>query len=782
MRTIDYNLPASQGGGKLVNFQYSRSLNELIGSWTAEVAGGSFAAGADFSVTGMQNGVIASAIKDADGLWHLTGKDAGVRLMRTTPHVSTLAGGGAAAVIADLADYCGVQCSITGGLTGFNVRSAVTGTTCAEAILELAMLSGLVARISNTGWLIVTAPVDTTPTLTTIIDDSGSQLDLDGYATQATVVITRRKQSIKEEFPPGTTTVYYRGSTPGGSTTDETKSGSFSFTDVSGKAVSGSYSITRIQPLGVLKKSVRTITRDGVTVRVEENHTYDIRTKTVWRGDQEFRLLAYSETGYTTEQKATGSYSQAGTTFTETTTETMSRTFSIYDAMWVPIDWKGTLDMVARENYIRQTTRTGGVAPLTGMPEYAPQFDSKISREFTRADFGLGLICSEIELTTEMRDIGETSAVALNGVLVNFTDGSYLAIPAHTTPKWVVTETLRTYYEKYRNDGTCEISTKTEWCDDGAKWLLALGLPSSGDPIMDERAKSYAKFSQRTKAMEIGLNDSNISSSIWQFLELPGRTRVFKETNDGTGLSAQDWYWNGGYLPSRFCPHYDRQTQKCRVTGVSAIGDFTGDICPYSGLSWQTCVRAEAALEQARSEDDRPLLEAPVVGTASIGNSYVGYQREIYIDDIISDGAAQSIASTIAANILAVKGTKGYRKTVVIPYDSSFIPNGNVTDVSHDWGNMQTTLSYRTAGSIPSFLIPASVGGIAAGISDRDAGRRTRPMAGTITAIQSDGVMVNIGGVTYPCSTRFVNLGVGDSVLVSFASGNSVRGQIIERL
>ena len=45
MRTLDYTLPASQGGGKLVNFRYSRSLSELIGSWSAEVAGGSFTAG-----------------------------------------------------------------------------------------------------------------------------------------------------------------------------------------------------------------------------------------------------------------------------------------------------------------------------------------------------------------------------------------------------------------------------------------------------------------------------------------------------------------------------------------------------------------------------------------------------------------------------------------------------------------------------------------------------------------------------------------------------------------
>ena len=92
-------------------------------------------------------------------------------------------------------------------------------------------------------------------------------------------------------------------------------------------------------------------------------------------------------------------------------------------------------------------------------------------------------------------------------------------------------------------------------------------------------------------------------------------------------------------------------------------------------------------------------------------------------------------------------------------------------------------VSYRVSGDIPDFLIPASVGGIASGISDRDAGRRTKPMSGTVTVVHDDGtVLVNIGGVTYPCSTKLLNIGSGDAVLVSFTSGNAVRGQIVERM
>ena len=34
--TRDFRFPASQGGGKLVSFTYSKSLGELVGTWSAE--------------------------------------------------------------------------------------------------------------------------------------------------------------------------------------------------------------------------------------------------------------------------------------------------------------------------------------------------------------------------------------------------------------------------------------------------------------------------------------------------------------------------------------------------------------------------------------------------------------------------------------------------------------------------------------------------------------------------------------------------------------------------
>lgn len=409
-----------------------------------------------------------------------------------------------------------------------------------------------------------------------------------------------------------------------------------------------------------------------------------------------------------------------------------------------------------------------------------------MTREFKRTDFGLGLVCSETEIRNEARQVGSISAVKKNGELLQYPNNTFMAIQSHSSPFWVSVENYRTYYEKFRRDGTCEVSTRSEWSDDGARWMLANGLLKSDDETLDKYQEDYAKFTQNTSGMEVSLQGSGLSANLWQFLELPGRVKVTSNVPGGEdqfGLDSSGWYLNGGYVPSRFCPHYDRQSQSCGIFGIAAVGDFEGEKCPYAGQGWTPCVRARAALEQARSEHDRPLLEPPVVGLASSGSQHVGYQREIYADEIMTDSQAQSIANTAAQNILRVKGTKGLRKTVTIPYDGEIVPDGCVVSVTHDWSNMRTTVSYRVSGDIPDFLIPASVGGIASGISDRDAGRRTRPMSGTVTAVHDDGtVFVNVSGVTFPCSTKLINVGPGDAVLVSFTSGNAVRGQIVERM
>ncbi len=792
-RTIDYSLASSKNGGKVTGFNYSRSLNELVGTWSATVAGGSFTAGASISFDGvMVNGIISKAYKDADKLWHIEGKDAGIRLMRTTPRSSLLPKGNARTVISDLASFCGVSLSMAGsGLDGFNVRSAVTGSTCAEAILELAMLSGYIAYIDNSGTLVVTSPASADPTFDVVLDDSGSDIDLDGYATQVTVVVTRRKE---RPFSTGTELeTHYSGTTPSKRPTESTKSGSFSYTDAGGKQVSGNFSVTTLNPFGVLKESTRTINRDGLTVTEHESHDYTWKSKTIWRGNQEYVLFAYCDRGYTVTRTVSGSYADSNNSSVfarEVTTETMSRTLSIFDAPWVPADWKNQLGMVDRETCTRTTQRTGAQTPGTNMPAYSPPFDSQVTRKFTRNLLDNGVLCAETEVRYEARQVGTIAPVLHNGEPVpHFMLDSYLAIQSHSTPAWVSVETYRTYYEKYNNDGECEVSVKSEWSDNGARWMINNALSPTGDDTLDKYQEDYAKFSQEAQGISISLNGGGISSSQWQFLELPGRVKTITAKDDDTAiaLNTEEWYNNGQYVQAAVCHHYDSASKNCGIYGINAVGDFDGRTCPYRGRGWRSCIRAKAALEQARSDYDTALLEAPVVSVKARGETSnipaAGYTREFYIDDIITEEEAQAISDTAAANILKVKGTKGIRKTVTIPYNPSFVPNGLVVSVDHDWANLQTTVNYLTSGTIPDFMIPSSVAGIASFISDRDAGRRTRPMSGTVTQITDEGVViVQVGGMTYNCDTKLANLGEGDAVLVSFTSGNSLRGQVIERL
>ena len=230
MKTLDFTLNSAKNGGRITDFNYSHSLNELVGSWSATIAGGTFKAGNSISFDNvMKNGIISHAYKDSSGLWHVEGKDAGVQLMKSTPDIDTLPEGNAKTVICYLADFCSISLDMTGnGLSGFNVRSVISGSTCAEAILELAMFSGMIAYINHNGALVIKQPSTSTLNLEDVIDDSESNIDLDGYATQVLVNLNRRKwpDNTNDDIGDEGETVY-SGTTPSRIPERVTKSGAY---------------------------------------------------------------------------------------------------------------------------------------------------------------------------------------------------------------------------------------------------------------------------------------------------------------------------------------------------------------------------------------------------------------------------------------------------------------------------------------------------------------------------------------------------------------------------
>ncbi len=799
MKTIDFSLDSAKNGGNITDFHYSHGLNELVGSWSASVAGGTFKAGASISFDGvMTNGIITKAYKDSEGLWHIEGKDAGVKLMKSTPDISDFPEGNAKTVIQYLANFCDVTLRMqTNGLTGFNVRSIVSGSTCAEAILELAMFSGLIAYISSNGRLVVEAPSKNTPTFEDVLDDSGSDIDLDGYATQVLVTLNRRKWAdAQEQGNTDSGETIYIGETPSRQPNRVSKSGTFS---------NGSYSITTLEPFGVISKSETSITDNGVTITTVEEHDYDYKSKVIWREDQEYVLFAFIETGYTLTRTAKGQYNgtiqysigddthvtAVNPTFSETTTETMTRSLSASDAViGVPDDWQGDIKLVGSETVTRSTVRTGDISPSDNMPPYAPPFDSQISRSYSPDDRGRALLCNESELSYEARQIGSIAPVRLNGENIpHFLQGSNLAIQTHSTPEWVQVKTSRTYFEQYDNEGQCILSTRSEYSDDGADWLLQNGLSDTGDNDLNAYEAAYAAFSQNSKGLSVSLGSSSISSA-WQFLELQGRTKSKVTGSDiQTALgNISEWYDNGRYVRQSVCPHYNSYTKACNVY---LLDDDTSPstACHRSKgtLFWYWCPRALDALELAR-QMDIPQVEAPIIGSASIRissnkNPAVGYQRDIYVDEKIEDTQAQEIADTIANNILTIKGSKGFRKTVNIPYNPDFQPDGVILDVSHDWGTLTTSVTYKDSGDIPDCLISQSVASIAAFVSARDTARLNVPKYGVIAEAPENGnVSVQIGNSTVSCTTKLTNLAQNDIVLVSFPAGNKLRGQVIARL
>lgn len=305
MKTLDFNLPDTKNGGKITAFNYSHSLNELVGAWSANVAGGSFKAGDNISFGNvLKDALITRAYKDSEGLWHIEGKDAGVKLMRSTPDIADLPKGDAKDVIRFIADFCDIETHIDfylNALDGFNVRSIVTGSTCAEAVLELAMFSGGIAFIDNNGRLNISKPSVFKPTFSndTVLDDSGSDFDLDGYATHVLVSLTRKNTEDVSSDDDDEQVEYYSGTTP--STTPETVS-------YSGLLPNGTYSYDILQPFGVTQRAQSSVTHNGVTVTTTENHNYEYKHKTIWRDNTEYVLFAFCEKSYTLTRITEGDY------------------------------------------------------------------------------------------------------------------------------------------------------------------------------------------------------------------------------------------------------------------------------------------------------------------------------------------------------------------------------------------------------------------------------------------------------------------------------------------
>jgi hypothetical protein len=166
------------------------------------------------------------------------------------------------------------------------------------------------------------------------------------------------------------------------------------------------------------------------------------------------------------------------------------------------------------------------------------------------------------------------------------------------------------------------------------------------------------------------------------------------------------------------------------------------------------------------------------------------YFRNVYIRDDIPgnttaerDAAARAIGIQLANNLLKVRSSRGWVRTVTVPLDLSVHISGSVMSVSHDYKAKRTTLSYRIAGDVPDFLNSNSPQSMAFYIWDRENNRNTRSVYGTVLEILSRrSVRVQVGDGDIMCTSNVISLKEGDSVRVSLPAGNRMDGTIEERV
>ena len=205
MKVFTYSPDGSIGGLKILSYSYSRDASSLAGKWTLILDSGDlpFEVGDTVTLAGMAGGLVTSCARGDNGEWTVAGSDKGIFLQKTAPDMDDITEGGSLAVISALAGLCGLTVIGSGGLTGFNARSLISSNTCAEAVQELAQLSGKIAYIDNEGRLVLASPETAVPSFETVLSGGGESLDYDSYAPGPTVIPGSGAGNPTPEAPEG---------------------------------------------------------------------------------------------------------------------------------------------------------------------------------------------------------------------------------------------------------------------------------------------------------------------------------------------------------------------------------------------------------------------------------------------------------------------------------------------------------------------------------------------------------------------------------------------------
>ena len=764
VKKISPALPNTLLGCTILDMEYQRGVRALVGSWSATLVSTASpcAVGDAVSLAGIMVGGVCTGLRDnKNGSWSLEGYDAGAELLRGVPPIEALS---PCAKIKDailmLAGHCDVACSFggDGDLDVGNALLFVQGASCADAIMDLALLCGCVTYISNNGTLMVQPPGGTLPSgLDTVLSDSET-IDIDGYATKSVVLLHRRYKPKEGQ----STDWWWEGSTPSGSLTETT---------LSGNMPGGTYSMTIYEPIGAPKSEHSLVEESGM--RQEYNATYEYATSTPLevRDGQEWRIIKWALRHSTITKSTTKTLDaldpETGAlvtvTFSETTTQETTRSVNLDGGY------------VSSETIVSKTVKSDEEDPNPAA------FDKRVTRNVEISGFGQAGLVVETEETWVQKELGAYRNV--QGANATYTVGGKvypIGIKTHSTIGWMLETTSRVVREVYDESGACVARLETVHADEGTPDALRSGVvtPAESAAAAMSRIKNYQSTDIR---MSIRPGSSAIPMDV-STVELPGRRQVFEvQPEDGSEIFPERWYIGDGLVaPVPVCPHFLRMGKRCRIKDIE--GTMSGDDCPRGGRGWKTCPRAEEATGRASRSAEVPMDHAPVVGTAGSGS--ICTMREISVDKVLSDSEAEALAETLAGNILAVKAAgRGILRTVTVPLDTSIEPGGAVVGVTHSLKSLTSSVTYRDpTRPAPEYVFTRSSGMAAMEIFDKKISRTGRYTIGEVLGKDSASGDWNVkaSNTVLRCASSKKH-SVGDAVLVFLPPGSTQHGSIVRR-
>lgn len=741
---MEISVPSEFLGKQIIDLSVTRSCKGLIDSWSALLVSDTAPAaiGEDVSLSGHFAGVVTATRNMYNGSWLVEGNGNGRKLMKSTPSQETLSAGSIGSLISQLATYCDVSVASL-SVSSPDVedcRTLLMGGTCGEALALLCRLGGSIAYFNTSGNLVIAPPSSFIAPSGNILSVEGDALDTDGYATGVfcTVHCQGDEPVPISSVPSSGTAGTWVGTTLDGDLTEETQDG-----------------ITLLMPLGLVT-AVSVSGQDFLGDHtgpwsVNETYTYETETEVVEENGVEYRVFRYRLTART--KVSVFSWVVGEDTFTKTTTETFSRTYTTIE----------DVDKLSEEELTISTVTSP--APVSSISD--PPYDKHVEIKYSYSNNAR--IARKYETTYTLKETGSTITVTdEEGEILSDTEDPLLLATARKMA-FVPTEKQTLTMETIGDDGECVLRVVSQAEDNETLWAQA----EEKLPTLDPENPLYQDIrgqilSSPTSQIDAYPGSFSISAETWNEKRFAGRRYVGGSSASGSGPSVPT---------TGNCPYFDDETGDCKVYGVSGSGEdcyLADGLTPPEG--WLTCARYEYMATTTADAYSSGVLAPPVVDY--VGGGKIWADISVYFDEELSSSQAKTIARNLASNVLSLAQTgKGIVRTVTIPLDTSIMPTGECISVTHNYKSLTTSVSYLLDDTIPEHMIFSKTSTLVSAMQQNNVMGQELP--GIVLKIVSrDKISVQVRGRSILCRSRVGNIGAGNAVLVYLPPGSDGYGVI----